>query len=366
AILLAYAFSIKTRTVLSAILSVVIYELTLALSSVAVVFILGNIFGVDIAAIGAGFSLARCLLLLSCKVMVGAARVSILKFYTPNQYFKPMDLVLYLVAPLITIITLSTFLILSLNEVLWQYYILFAFCSVGLVVTNVFSLVLFIKQNKNEREKHEMEMLLSMRESELLRHKDLQKHYESFRILRHDIKEQILYVKQLVEKGALDAAGAHIEKLENIINDTNVTASTGNRIIDTVLYSKISLHREIRFIVSGVVGDLSCIGEVELVSLFTNMLDNAIEATETQDEKIIEISFSLIGGFQNISCKNTARGFDIKSNPELKTTKKDKALHGYGIKSMKKAVSAANGMIEFYTDDGYFICHAALPVETGV
>ena len=27
---------------------------------------------------------------------------------------------------------------------------------------------------------------------------------------------------------------------------------------------------------------------------------------------------------------------------------------------------AANGMIEFYTDDGYFICHAALPVETGV
>lgn len=110
-------------------------------------------------------------------------------------------------------------------------------------------------------------------------------------------------------------------------------------------------------------GDLSSMGDVELVSLVTNMLDNAIEATEKQDEKIIEISFSLIGGFQNVSCRNPAPNFDIKNNPELKTTKIDKTLHGYGIKSMKKAVQSAGGMIEFYTEDGYFICHAAIPIE---
>ncbi|MBQ8895495.1 MAG: GHKL domain-containing protein [Clostridia bacterium] len=360
AILLAYAFSLKTHTVPSAILSVVIYELTLALSSVAVAFLLSNLFDIEVTAIASGFTLARCLFLLSCKLIVGAVLLSILKFYTPNRYFKPIDLVLYLVAPLITIITLSTFLILSINEQLGQYYTLFAVCSVGLVVTNVFSLVLFVRQTKNENEKHEMEMLLRLRESELQRHNDSQKHYESMRILRHDIKEQILYVKLLVEKGELNAAKEHIDALEGIVND-NRTVCTGNRIIDSILYYKTAMNPDIRFIVSGTIGDLNTIGDVELVSLLTNMLDNAIEASERQDEKIIELVFSLIGGFQNISCKNPIKQ-SIASNPDLATTKPDKSLHGYGIKSMKKAVESANGMIEFYEEDGYFICHAAIPL----
>ena len=95
--------------------------------------------------------------------------------------------------------------------------------------------------------------------------------------------------------------------------------------------------------------------------LLTNMLDNAIEASERQDEKIIELVFSLIGGFQNTSCKNPIKQ-SIASNPDSATTKPDKSLHGYGIKSMKKAVESANGMIEFYEEDGYFICHAAIPL----
>ena len=362
-ILLGYAFSLKGHTVISAVLSVVIYELTLALASASIIFLLSNLFGIEIAAIGAGFSLERCLLLLSCKIILGTVLLLVMKFYTPEQYFKLIDFVLYLVAPIITIITISTFLSLSINAQVEQYYILFAGCSIGLVVTNVFALLLFIKQTKNEKEKHEMQMVVRLQEAELLRHNDSQKHYEAVRILRHDIKEQILYVKQLVEKGELGLASEHIEKLENIVNDTNEMVCSGNRIIDCILYSKITIHRDIRFIVTGTIGDLSSIGDVELVSLFTNMLDNAIEATEKQDEKLIEISFSLIGGFQNISCKNPARDFDIESNPELKSTKEDKMHHGYGIKSMKRAVQAANGMIEFYTEDGYFICHAAFPIE---
>lgn len=361
AVLLCYAFSIKTHTSLSAILSVVIYELSLALSSVAISLALSHIFGIDLASIGAGFSLARCLMLILCKIVVASVLLPIIKHYTPEQHFKPIDLVLYLVSPIITVITLSTFLTLSLDKGVEQYYFLFAVCSLGLVATNVFSLVLFIKQTKNEKEKVDMQIMLRMREAELQRHNDSQKHYESVRILRHDIKEQILYAKQLMERGELKAAEAHIEKVESIVNDTNDAICTGNGIIDSILYYKAAMNPEIRFIVKGTLGDLSAIGDVELVSLLTNMLDNAIEATSKQNEKMIELSFSLIGGFQNISCKNPISSSAIKDNPEFKTTKADKQLHGYGIKSMKRAVETANGMIEFYEEDGFFICHAAIP-----
>ncbi len=362
AILLCYAFSIKTHTAFSAILSVVIYELTLALAGTITALALSNIFGIDMAAIGAGFSLARCLLLISCKLIIAAVLIPIMKYYTLEQRFKPVDLVLYLVAPVITIITLSTFLAISIKENVESWYPLFAICSLGLIATNVLSFVLFTKQTKNENQKHEMQMVLRLREAELKRHNDSQRHYESVRILRHDIKEQILYVKQLVEKGELKAAKEHIAKVETIVNDTNDIISTGNGIIDSILYYKMAMNPEVRFIVTGTLGELGTIGDVELVSLLTNMLDNAIEATAEQNEKIIEITFSLIGGFQNISCKNPIIASAIKENPEFKTTKPDKTIHGYGIKSMKKAVESASGMIEFYEEEGYFICHAAIPV----
>lgn len=362
-ILLCYAFSIRTKTIPTAILSVAFYELTLALASVLLIVILTNIFGIDMATIGSGLSFPRFLLLFISKVIVTAILVPIIRYYTPDRYFKPIDVVFYLVSPIITIITLGTFLTLGLDKNVESYYPIFTICSLGLVAINVLSLVLFIKQTKNENKKHEMELLLRIREAELKRHNDSQKHFESMRILRHDIKEQILYVKQLIENGELETAEEHISKVETIIQDTNDIVRTGNNIIDSILYYKISMNPDIRFIVTGTLGKMNSIGDVELVSLFTNMLDNAIEATSKHNERIIEITFSLIGGFQNISCKNPIIDSTIKNNPEFKTTKKDKHLHGYGIKSMKKAVESANGLIEFYEADNYFICHVALPAS---
>lgn len=363
AILLCYAFSIKTKTIPTAILSVVFFELTLALVSVVLVVVLTNVFGIDMTAIGSGLSFERFLLLFMSKVIIAAILVPIIRYYTPEQHFNPIDVVLYLVSPIITIITLGTFLTLGLNTNIESYYPIFTVCSLGLVAINVLSLVLFMKQTKSENEKHEMELMLRIRETELQRHNDSQKHFETMRILRHDIKEQILYVRQLIEKGEIETAEEHIAKVETIVQDTNDIIRTGNEIIDSILYYKIAMNPDIRFIITGTLGTLNSIGDVELVSLLTNMLDNAIEATSQQNERIIEITFSLIGGYQNISCKNPTAYSTIKTNPEFKTTKKDKHLHGYGIKSMKKAVESANGMLEFYEEDNHFICHVALPAS---
>lgn len=363
AVLLGYAFSIKTKTVFTAILSVMFYEMTLALVSVLLVAFLTNVFNIDMLAISSGLSFPRFLLLFISKVLQSFVFFPIIKYYTPEQRFKPIDLILYLVSPIITLITLSTFLTVGLNKDVAEYYSLFLICSLGLVAINALSLVLLIKQTKSENTKHEIEMMLGLREAELKRHNDSQKHYESMRILRHDIKEQILYAKQLIEKGELTAAEKHISKVESIVRDTNDIVHTGNSVIDSILYYKIAMNPNVRFIISGTLGELDSIGDVDLVSLMSNMLDNAIEATATQSERTIEVNFSLIGGFQNISCRNPIAESAIKNNHELKTTKKDKHIHGYGIKSMKKAVESASGLIEFYEDDKYFVCHVALPAS---
>lgn len=306
-------------------------------------------------------SLVRCLFLLSAKLIIFAVLFIILRFFQPSQKPKTFDFVLYLLSPVITIFVISTLIIISFNYDTSPFYAYILISALGLILTNILSFVTFSRYINSEYAKNEIQILLGLRDSEIQRYNDSRKIYESVRILRHDIKEQLAYAKNMVEQGQSQSASDHISKLEDIVKETEIV-QTGNRIIDSILYSKITLNPEIRFIVTGVLGDLDQIGDMELVSFFTNMLDNAIEAVKQTEEKIIELRFDIIGGFQNISCKNPFVPENL-DNTSFKTTKKDKSLHGYGIKSMKKAIEISNGMIEFYQDGNRFVCHAALPVN---
>ena len=230
-------------------------------------------------------------------------------------------------------------------------------------MSNVLTVLFFTKYAKNEHEKFEMQMILHINETEQKKYMEAQKLYQSVRILKHDLKEQLLFARELFNRGDFKAAETHIVELENKVSATNnVVVQTGNSIIDSILYSKMSINPDVTFIISGTIDDLSHVGDIELVSLMSNMIDNAIDATHQHAEKIIELSFSIIGGYQNISCKNPIIRSTLKDNPNLKTTKGNKTVHGYGIKSMKQATQSMNGMIEFYEKDKYFICHVAIPV----
>lgn len=362
-VLLVCSFSIKEHTTFTAFLSPMIFEVTLAGSSTLLVLTLSVIFGIDVVAIATGFSFARCLLLFLSKVVITSVCLLILRLYSPGKRVKPLDWMLYLISPAITIVSLYAFLSISMLNNMERYYVLIAVSSIGLVVTNILAVVFFTKYSKNEQAKFEMQIMLHLRETEQQKYEEAQKVYESVKILRHDLKEQILYAKELFNRGDFKAAEDHIAKLENKVSVTNNVAQTGNRIIDSVLYSKISINPSVKFIVSGTIDDLSHIDEIELVSLLSNMIDNAIDAIYQHDEKMIEISFLTIGGYQNISCKNPIVKSALKENPDLTTTKNNKNIHGYGIKSMRKSIESMKGMIEFYEKDNYFICHAAIPIN---
>ncbi len=89
-----------------------------------------------------------------------------------------------------------------------------------------------------------------------------------------------------------------------------------------LINSKLCLLKDTEVIVSEAVGDLSDVPDRELVSIFDNIIDNAIEAIEDLDEKRIELLFSRQGDNRIIICKNTIKESVLKENSELISTKK--------------------------------------------
>ena len=93
--------------------------------------------------------------------------------------------------------------------------------------------------------------------------------------------------------------------------------------------------------------------------LLTNIIDNAIEATEAIEEKehrVISLTASKKKGVLMIEETNYYRGeLSFNNDGSIKTTKQEnKKYHGYGTKSIAYVVKKYDGKMHYETEDSIF------------
>lgn len=99
---------------------------------------------------------------------------------------------------------------------------------------------------------------------------------------------------------------------------------------------------------------------LEITTLFGNLLDNAIEACEKVDieERYITFKSQYKGDFLSIVIKNSMRYFDNT----IKTNKKNKAFHGYGLINVKRVIQNYNGHLSIVAQDNEFMISIIIPI----
>lgn len=364
AILFCCAALVCKEITLKTILGPIIFVGVLIASSTVLMFTISNLFKVNLSAVISEFGFHRCLFLFTCKILISSVLLTTAHFVVPGTKFRIIELVLYLLSPVVTMLLLSTLISVSTNPGAERFYFLIALSSLGLVITNALTMLFFNKSAKMEEEKHELQLLNQLSAAEQKRYSEMEQMYDTIRIIKHDLKEQLAYAESLFASGDTATAGKMLGELGETISNSNSVIHTGNRVLDNLLYLKSSLHPEIRFLITGTVCGIEELDEGTIVSLFSNLLDNAMEGCSDVQEKTVELELSLIAGFWNVICKNPISHSVLAANPSLATSKADPKLHGFGIKSMRKIVDSLHGMIEFYENGNLFCCHIALPIES--
>ena len=106
-----------------------------------------------------------------------------------------------------------------------------------------------------------------------------------------------------------------------------------------------ALSKDIVFVFK--INDLSeiAIQDEDVVTILSNLLNNAIEACEQcENDKIIKIKLVKEDDFTIIAVKNTYNGTLQYENNEIKTTKKEnEEEHGVGIKNIIKVIEQYDG-----------------------
>ena len=179
----------------------------------------------------------------------------------------------------------------------------------------------------------------------------------------HDLKHQINLLKTQAYVGK---STSYLEKMEREIRVYETQNKTGNQILDAVLTNKAMICQnkeiELKFIVDG--GALSFMEDMDVSALFGNMLDNAIESAEKQREKqkrLIWLYVTKEKQFVRIRTENYCDEKIRFKNGMPVTTKKDRRLHGYGMKSIKSTVEKYHGSVVAAQENNWFELKILLP-----
>jgi hypothetical protein len=181
----------------------------------------------------------------------------------------------------------------------------------------------------------------------------------------HDLRHQITLLK--AESNTEKSIG-YLEQMEQEIRVYEAQNKTGNKVLDAVLTSK-SMYCQSNGIELKIMADgklLSFMDDMDVSALFGNMLDNAIESAGQQksaDHRLVGLYVFGEKNFLRIRTENYCEQTIRFKNGMPVTTKKDKHLHGYGMKSIQKTVEKYGGSAMAGQRDNWFELKILIPLE---
>ena len=218
---------------------------------------------------------------------------------------------------------------------------------------------MLIKINKNNQAKIEVALLKLTLSEQKQRALQIENQYCEIQKLRHDFKNYIGCAQSLLK---VDKKLEAEEYLSRIITDKldSITkyVSTNSEPINAVINTKLTncKNKNINVKCEVLVNDFSSFQELDLSILLSNLFDNAIEACSKNSQKsILALEMADRKGYLCILMKNSLEKSVLKNNPKLKTTKKDKAMHGIGLSSVRDIAEKYQGMVNFSEADDMFI-----------
>ena len=226
---------------------------------------------------------------------------------------------------------------------------------------------IFIKLNSlyNERNNYRIvEIKNEMLQKEMEEKESI---YEGVRKFQHDFKNHIICLESLLKQEKFESANEYIDGLKDEVAETYTWIKTGNDVVDAILNQKKleGTKKNIKMNMKINIPEGINIKPLDLCTILGNALDNSIEVNEKIEDihrRNINVKINPYKDYLFIEISNPTLFNPIDDEGKLKTTKKDKENHGFGMKSIKSVVEKYNGILNYEYDDGEFILSIMLHI----
>lgn len=238
-----------------------------------------------------------------------------------------------------------------------------ALISSSILILNIFFMWLIIRVSKDSNLRAENKCI---KENIQLQHQyylNMQESQMKVKKLYHDMKNHMICIENLYGKNE------YVESINSQLKECNSIFNTNNMILDIILNDKkrICESKGIDLIANINFKECNFIDSADVCSIFSNMIDNAIEACENIEDnsisKKINIKGTIVKSLYIIKCENPKNNIIKLKSGKILTNKKDKFLHGIGISSMKNSIEKYNGNLEVNDLNTRFLINICIPLK---
>lgn len=181
--------------------------------------------------------------------------------------------------------------------------------------------------------------------------------YDNISSIKHDMEKHLLAIDAMASKNNDNEVCKYVK---TIIDESFVSIQkivfTENDVFNAITNSRLEICKRygIKVIINIENDIVKCIEPEAIPVIIGNIFDNAIEAVRNCEKKLIIFGVQRQGEYVSIYMENTYNS--MFSNINLETSKKNKNVHGYGLKNVEKVVEKHKGMLRIYQNNSNMFC----------
>lgn len=292
-------------------------------------------------------SLKRVICILLSKSLLILIIVTLSKMLKRTLIFLKRYVVIMCIYSIFLLVSLFVMVELNMNNgnPKTDLFLTIFFIASILIELLMFYFVIKTGESYEQRQKAE---LIEMKNRML--QKSLDETNQAFKLWKssvHDYKHNIIALTQLADDGNIEEIKKYLKRENELMDRKMFYIQTGNSVVDAIVNTKQSFAEEkgITFVVNAKVPENCVVSELDMANILGNLIDNAIEASNSEEEPYIDVTMRQDKHFIVIKIINK---YSREFSKRLETTKHKRMFHGIGIGSVKNIVEKYEG--EFSID----------------
>ena len=297
------------------------------------------------------FFIVFCMELFRLLVVEGFSRIkgrkTIQIFMLPKQISY-----LFSAIPLVSLIACFSVIEIAKHQLSAEMVILCMSIVFTIIVTNYLIFTMVSRYSAMEETRHEEELMIREIVYKDEYYQDVERYQDEIQYIKHDMKNRLIALYDAVLEEDHTGIKEKLEEMMDGIRKAEDIIYSSNPILNSILKVKVSKakEQEIHMNVHAFIPKKISIESGDMGVLYGNLLDNAVEACQLMEkgDKFIEFETK----YQNEKLLIRITNSKIpEQNLSFLTTKRDKRIHGRGIKTVRIVAEKYQGTL-FLEDKG--------------
>lgn len=271
----------------------------------------------------------------------------------------PIGLFIY---PVIVICNLLVFWNICVKtDLSGSFRIILSVLSFALFFSIVILFLIYQRSIEKENELFSLQNELDKIETDKTYYDILEKQNQDLMIYAHDAKKHLSAIRNLNDNPIIED---YVNTMSDALKTYSSSCRSGNHLLDVIInkYETECQLKNIRFSFDIKLCNLDFIENYDLVTILSNLLDNAVRAAENTENAFISLYTHYANTYAVLELSNSCNTPPVSFKQELFTTKGNKHFHGLGIKSVKKTLKKYSGEMEWKYDENDKIFTAVLMI----